>query len=191
MDVADAGDGNTRKHREPQNAGQGRQNEQRRVANHRTLTRDVPLVHGEAQDVLEHRDDRGERGESHAQEEKRAPQLPQGHLLENCRKGKEHQVGARGGAYSKCEARGEDDQAGHDGNQSVQARDLHRLARDLVVARHVAAENRHRADADREHEEGLAHGRIHDLTQAGIGVVEEIVEVGKQVERKALLRAVE
>ena len=115
--------------------------------------------------------------------------MPQRHLLEHGRQREEHQTRTSIGADTVCKASREDNETRHDGNQSIEQGNVYRFARKLSVARYVAAKNRHGTNADRKHEHGLAHSGIYDLGEAGIGVVEQVVEIGQQVEFQSRLTA--
>ena len=110
-------------------------------------------------------------------------------MLKHSRQGKKHQVGASIRRNAISEACGEDDKASHDGNQGIHTRNAHRFARKLVVASDIATEDGHATNANGKHEERLAHCGIQDFRETGVWIVEEVVEIGQQVEFQTLLAA--
>ena len=124
---------------------------------------------------------------AHEQEEQRAPQLAERHLVEHARKRDEHEAGTRPRLDAEREACRKDDQARHERHEGVEPRNAHGLARQPPVLVDVAAEDGHGAHADRHREERLAHGGEHRVGKrgpllCGRGACKQLAEVGHEVE---------
>ena len=166
-------------------SGRQRQQEDTDAANDAAL-RTAPagqLTHT-GEDIFKHRKLRGEGREDHEQEEQRTPQAAARHVEEHGGHGVEQQrrTRARGNIIGK--ACREDDKASHDRHEGVKNDDVHGLAQQGMILADVAAENGHGPDADGQGEERLIHGADYDLPV-------DLGEVGHQIEREALFRAVE
>ena len=186
LDVADARYHDAGKHVEAQQARQAQEEKQDAVDRAGLLTRRAPLVHREAHDVLEDGHNGAERGKAHEQEEKRAPKLAEWHLLKNAGKRDEHQARAAARLDAKGEASGEDDEAGHERDEGIDAGDAYGLARKRAVLAQVAAENQHAARTDGQREERLAHGGVHGVHGVAQTLAEELVKVRQQVESETV-----
>ena len=186
LDVADAGYHDAGKHVEAQQARQAQKEKQDAVDRAGLLAGRAPLVHREAHDVLEDGHHGAERGKAHEQEEERAPKLAERHLLKNAGKRDEHEARAAAGLDAKGKAGGEDDEAGHEGDEGVNAGDAYGLAGKRAVFAQVTAENQHAARTDGQREERLAHGGVHGVHGVAQTLAEELVEVGQQVEGQAV-----
>ena len=79
------------------------------------------------------------------------------------------------------EAGGDDDDTRRDGDKRVEQADVQRLAEKRAVASDVAAEDRHRADAEREREERMVH-RLDDHLDDADGL--HARKVGDEIERE-------
>ena len=88
--------------------------------------------------------------------------------------------------HAEGEAGGENDGARHQGHEGVQGADADSLAGKGVLLAHIAAEDLHGGDAQREGEEGLVHGVGNEAAQA---VLADGIHRGQQVELHALRRA--
>ena len=139
------------------------------------------LAHA-GEDVLEHGELRGERGEDHEQEEQRAPETAARHVVEHGGHRVEEQRRTGVDLEIVGKARGEHDQARHDGDERVEDDDVHALAHEGALLADIAAEDRHRADAEAQREERLVH-RADDDTAV------DLREIGHEVEGEAFLRA--
>ena len=109
LDIADAWNGNARKHVEPEHARDAQKRDERAIHEARLLAAHAPLVHRERHDRLEHGNHRRQRSKAHEQEEQRAPQLPQGHRVEHDGQRDEHKRRPRSRLHAEGEARREDD----------------------------------------------------------------------------------
>ena len=132
------------------------------------------LTHA-GEDVLKHRELRGEGGKDHEQEEQGAPDAAAAHVEEHGGHGVKQQrgTGARGDVIG--EARREDDEARHDRHKGVEQDDVHGLAHQGALLADVAAEDGHGADAEGKRKESLVHGADDDLT-VDLGEVRDEVE---------------
>ena len=117
----------------PECARQRQHEHEHAVEGDRAFARHAPFVHGEADEVLEHRDHRRERRERHEDEEQRAPNVAERHLPEDDRKRDEHERGALIGADAVGEAGGEDDESREYGDNGVQRRHGDGLARQRAL----------------------------------------------------------
>ena len=143
-------------------------------------------VHGECNDVLEYGDDRGCRGEEHAEEEDRAPQSSACHGVEDIRQGDEDQVRSAVRVYAEREAGREDDQSGDQRHTSVKHGDRHDFSRESSFLLNIASENGHGADAEAQSKERLVHSRRHDFHDARFF---HLAEIRQQIELKACHRS--
>ena len=109
-------------------AGQAQEGQQHAVDEHGLLAADAEGVHADGQNVLKHRQHRGEAGEHHEQEEQRAPEAAAGHVHEQRRQGLKDQRGAFTGRNAEGEAGRENDGARHEGHEGIQNTDPHGLA---------------------------------------------------------------
>ena len=141
------------------------------------------IVHDAGDDVLEDGEHRGQRGEAHEREEERAPEPSGRHRVEDVGQRDEDESRTLRGFDSKREARGDDDKARQDRDERVERSDVHRLSEELVPAPDVAAEDGHRADAQRQREERLVHRLDEHIADA---YLPDLCEVGHEVERHAL-----
>ena len=131
-----------------QRAGQAQHDQRRRA--HQASPAAVPaeVFPRTGDDILKHRNDRGEAGERHEQEEQRAPQASARHVCKDVGQRDENQARSRVGRDAEGEAGREDDKARADRHKGVQHADAGGLARQGEAAVHVAAENLNCADAE-------------------------------------------
>ena len=99
-------------------------------------------------------------------------------------------LGPLPGSTPNAKHAGEDDKAGNERNRRVQRTDAQRLARQAAAFVDVAAEDHHRANAQGQREERLAHGRVRRFRERRqlspqSCAREHLPEIGNQVERKA------
>ena len=140
-----------------EHAGQAQEGQQHAVDEHGLLAADAEGVHADGQNVLKHRQHRGEAGEHHEQEEQRAPEAAAGHVHEQRRQGLKDQRGTFTGRNTEGEASRENDGARHEGHEGIQNADADSLAGEGLLVAHVTAEDLHGADAQRQGEERLIH----------------------------------
>ena len=169
-----------------EHAGQAQEGQQHAVDEHGLLAADAEGVHADGQNVLKHRQHRGEAGEHHEQEEQRAPEAAAGHVHEQRRQGLKDQRGAFTRRNAEGEAGRENDGARHEGHEGIQNTDADSLAGEGLLVAHVTAEDLHGADAQRQGEERLIHGVGDEAAEA---VLPDGVHGGQQVELHALRRA--
>ena len=131
-----------------QRAGQTQHDQRRRA--HQASPAAVPaeIFPRTGDDVLKHRNDRGEAGERHEQEEQRAPQASARHVCKDVGQRDENQARSRVGRDAEREAGREDDKARADRHKGVQHADAGGLTRQGEAAVHVAAENLNCTDAE-------------------------------------------
>ena len=145
----------------------------------------APQIHAELHNILEHRNDGRERRKGHEHEEQRAPQTSSGHLIENIRQGYENKRRSLTCIDMECRSSRENNQAGHERYKGIEHRDADRLAGQAAVATDVRAENRQRADAERQGKERLTHCGKDALAKTA-GRLIELRKIRFQVERQAL-----
>ena len=169
-----------------QHAGQAGRQQEHPADQHGLAAAQAELLHQAGDDVFKHRNDGGEAGEGHEQEEQRPPQPAAGQPGKDVGQGNEDQLGAAVRADAEGEAGREDDETRADGHEGVQHADAGRLAGQGVLALHIAAEDLHGADAETQRKEGLVH-RVHDDgAQPDLG---RPLHAGQQVEGQALAGA--
>ena len=117
----------------PNAHGQAQNDHEHGVDRHGTLAIDTPLIHGKADQILEHSDNGGKRREAHEHEEQRAPDVAERHLAEHYGKRDEHERRTGIGRDVVCKACREDDQARQDGDERVEQRDVDGLAREAAL----------------------------------------------------------
>lgn len=131
-----------------------------------------------ADEVLKDGDDRGHGRERHEQEEQCAPEMTEGHMVEDIRQGHEQEVRTAARVNAIAKAGGENDEAGHDGDKRVEDDDPDGLARQTLRLADIAAEDGQGADAEAQREERLPHGRKDDFLYA---VFHDLVEIRIQI----------
>ena len=169
-----------------EHAGKAQEHQQHAIDENGLLAAPAEGIHADGEDVFKHRQHRRHAGKNHEEEEERAPEAAAGHVDEHLRQRDKEEGGAIVGRYAVGEARGEDDRAGHERNERIERADADGLTGEGVIVGHVAAEDLHRRNAERECEEGLIH-RVSD--EAAQAVFTNGIERGEQVELHALCRA--
>ena len=169
-----------------EHAGKTQEHQHKAVDEHGLLAAPAEGIHADGEDVFKHRQHRGHAREHHEEEEQRAPEAAARHVDEHLRQRDEKEGRAIVGRYAVGEARGEDDRAGHERNEGVERADADGLTGEGVVIGHVAAEDLHRGNAEREREECLIH-RVGD--EAAQAVFADGIHRGEQIELHALRRA--
>ena len=169
-----------------EHAGKTQEHQQHAIDENGFLAAPAKCIHTDGQNVFKHRQHRGHAREHHEEEEQRAPEAAARHVDKHLRQRDEEEGGAIVGRNAVGEACGEDDRTGHERNEGVERADADGLTGEGVVIGHVAAEDLHRRNAEREREEGLIH-RIGD--EAAQTVFTDGIEGGEQIELHALCRA--
>ena len=95
-------------------------------------------------------------------------------MVEDVRQGHENQVRTAVRGYVECEARREDDKTRRERNEGIEHRNVDRLAHQGAALADVAAEDRHRADAERQREERLIHRADDNVRDTGLGHASEV-----------------
>src|SRR5699024_10253063 len=172
----------------PQHAGQaGHQDEQ--AADHGSLLAGpAKAVDAAGHDVIKNRQDGGEAGKGHEQEEQRTPDPTAYHVDKDTGQGHKNQRGTGVGLHTESEAGRENDQAGHQSHKRVQRTDANGFAGERVFLGHVAAEDFHGRNAEAQGKESLVHGRRNHVAQTHFG---STLDVRQQVEGKALFAALQ
>ena len=111
------------------------------------------------QDILKHGQLCGEGGKYHKQEEEGSPYPAALHVVEYSCHGIKEQSRSGAGFNAIGIACGKDDKTGHDGNKGIQQNNMKGLTKEGVLFVDIASEDCHSADADRQREKCLIHGR--------------------------------
>ena len=171
---------------EAENARHGQQDHQNDVDRRSLFAAPAGQIHAAGHDVLENSEHGRECRERHEYKEQTAPQTAARHVVEDVGQGDEDEVRAAVRGYVEREARREDDQAGRERNEGVEHGDVDRFSHERASLADIAAEDRHRADAERQGEERLIH-RAHDhVRHTGL---RHAAEVRNEVKAQALARA--
>ena len=169
-----------------EHARQRQQDHQHDVDGRRLFAAPAGQVHAAGHDVLEHGQHGRERRERHEHEEQASPQTAERHVVEDVRQGDEDQVRAAVRCNVKREARREDDKTRRERHERIQNGNVDGLAEQCAALADIAAEDRHRADAERQREERLIH-RGND--NVGDAAFLHPAEVRDEVEAQTLARA--
>ena len=143
-------------------------------------------VHAAGHDVLEHSEDGREGRKRHEYEEQAAPQAAERHVVKDIRQRDEDQVRTAVRCHAEGKARREDDQTGSKCYERIQNRNIDGLAEQRTALADIAAEDSHRADAERQREERLIHRGNDNIGDAALL---HTAEIRNQIEAQTLARA--
>ena len=107
-------------------------------------------------------------------------------MVKDIRQRNEDQVRTAVRCHAEGEARREDDQTGSKCYERIQNRNIDGLAEQRTALADIAAEDGHRADAERQREERLIHRGNDDIGDAALL---HTAEIRNQIEAQALARA--
>ena len=138
-------------------AGQGQEDNRNSIDQDGFFTGCAEQIHGKADDIFKYGNNRGLGGKRHEDEEQNTENPSADHLVEDVGQSDEHQSGSLSGIDAECKAGRENNQSCEKSNQCVQKADIDGFSCQGAVFTDVAAENRHRTDAEAQGKEGLSH----------------------------------
>ena len=142
---------------EAEYAGQGQEDNRNSIDQDGFFTGCAEQIHGKADDIFKYGNNRGLGGKRHEDEEQNTENPSADHLVEDVGQSDEHQSGSLSGIDAECKAGRENNQSCEKSNQCVQKADIDGFPCQGVVFTDVAAENRHRTDAEAQGKERLSH----------------------------------
>lgn len=157
QDIAISEEMHAGEHIVAENAGDGEDENDRQIQQDRFSAAPSEIIHAARDEILKDGRDRREARKGHEYKEERSPELAHGHVAEYLRKGDKNERRPLIRLHIVGEARRENDEPCHDGDEGIEHRDAHGLSPQRKIIRHVAAEDLDRSDAEGQREEGLIH----------------------------------